>query len=270
MAVIISERTKSRKSKVGLDPTNSSCVLEFVAVGSTNDFEVRAAANAMTPITYGGMFRQNFEIEHQGAGVWYVDCEYSFLQPRTPGQSVYSFETSGGTQHVNISKETIETYHWGTGDPPDYKGAIGVNGDSVEGVDITVPVFNFSETHYIPARLVTAAYKLILFYATGKTNNAAWKGLAEGEALFLGAQGSLRGGPNDFWEINYKFAGLPNRNDILIGGDPDRVVTKKGWEYMWTRYQDKVDQNVLVKQPITTYVERLYDSYSFALLGIGV
>jgi len=32
---------------------------------------------------------------------------------------------------------------------PDFKGAIGVTHDNVEGVDIAVPVYSFSETHYL-------------------------------------------------------------------------------------------------------------------------
>ena len=34
---------------------------------------------------------------------------------------------------------------------------------SVDGVNITVPVYNFSETHYIAAASVIAAYKATLF-----------------------------------------------------------------------------------------------------------
>jgi len=34
-----------------------------------------------------------------------------------------------------------------TATPPDFQGAIGVTQTEVEGVDITVPVYHFSETH---------------------------------------------------------------------------------------------------------------------------
>ena len=46
-------------------------------------------------------------------------------------------------------------------------------------------------------------------------------------------------------------------------------VNKKGWEYVWVRYADAEDQDVLVKQPIAVYVERVYEEGDFAALGIG-
>jgi hypothetical protein len=42
------------------------------------------------------------------------------------------------------------------------------------------------------------------------------------------------------------------------------------WEYLWVRYGDVEDQKVLVKQPESAYVERVYEPGNFALLGIGV
>jgi len=60
-------------------------------------------------------------------------------------------------------------------------------------VDITVPVYSFSETHYNSLAFVTESYKQTLFGLTGKVNNAAFKGFAAGEVLFLGASGSKRG-----------------------------------------------------------------------------
>jgi hypothetical protein len=50
---------------------------------------------------------------------------------------------------------------------------------------------------------------------------------------------------------------------------PITGITKRGWDYLWVRYADAEDQNVLVKQPIAAYVERVYLDGNFALLGIG-
>ncbi len=82
----------------------------------------------------------------------------------------------------------------GTGQTaPNFRGAIGVTADSVEGVDIAVPVYQFAETHYQPDSVITPTYKGTLFSLTGRTNNGAFKGFAAGEVLFLGAAGSKRG-----------------------------------------------------------------------------
>jgi hypothetical protein len=50
---------------------------------------------------------------------------------------------------------------------------------------------------------------------------------------------------------------------------PITGITKRGWDYLWVRYADAEDQNVLVKQPIAAYVERVYQDGNFVLLGIG-
>jgi len=149
----------------------------------------------------------------------------------------------------------------------DFAGALGVTHDNVEGVDITVPVYHFAETHYLDDAVVTPAYRGTLFGLTGKVNNASFKGLAAGECLFLGASGSKRG--EDDWEISFRFAGSPNRTDIQVG--PITVASKKGWEYLWARYADEEDagSSTLVKRPIAAYVEKVYENGDFSALGIG-
>jgi hypothetical protein len=142
-----------------------------------------------------------------------------------------------------------------------------VTHDSVEGCDITVPVYNFSETHYFAAGYVTGSYKATLFALTGRTNNAAFKGFAEGEVLFLGASGSQRG--DDSWEITFRFAASPNVTGLTIGSITG--IAKKGWEYLWVQYEDAEDSGSksVVKRPASVHVERVYDSGSLAGLSIG-
>jgi len=113
---------------------------------------------------------------------------------------------------------------------------------------------------------VTGAYKVILFHMTGRVNAFPFKGFAPGEVLFLGASGSLRG--QEDWEITFRFAASPNAINLKVG---DIVgIVKKGWEYLWVRYADAEDENVLVKQPTAAYVEQVYEYGDFALLGIRV
>ena len=66
-------------------------------------------------------------------------------------------------------------------------------GENVEGVDIAIPVYNFSETHYKSAASVSTSYRLALFRVTGTVNSSSFRGFAAGEVLFLGASGSRRG-----------------------------------------------------------------------------
>jgi hypothetical protein len=278
VAAIIVEKFDSGGATVG--PDSPSVDLQFAVLGTELDLDVRALVEATIPAIFRGMVFQNYHIDHKGGGVWDVSVRYGPfdteadeanpggppVQPADVLGPSYTFETSGGTQHITQSLETIARHAKPGKNPPDLKGAIGVNGDSVEGTDITVPVFRFAETYSIPVALVTHGYKITVFQLTGKVNNAAFKGFAAGEVLFLGASGSRRN--LDRWEITYQFAASPNAVGLQVGDMAG--INKKGWEYLWVRYSDVEDQKVLVKQPESAYVERVYESGNFALLGIGV
>lgn len=277
MAIIL-EKFDSGGATIGPDSPNVD--LSFAVIGTESDLDVRAMVEATIPAVVRGMVFQNYRIDHKGSGVWDVTVRYGRLEgeagaapesgspPAAPGDPLgpsYSFETSGGTQHITQSLQTIARHGKPGKNAPDLKGAIGFNNDSVEGTDITVPVFRFSETYSIPAPLVTHAYKLTLFQLTGRTNAAAFKGFAAGEVLFLGASGSRRS--LEKWEITYQFAASSNALNLQVGDIAG--IDKKGWEYLWVRYGDVEDQKVLVKQPESVYVERVYEPGNFALLGIG-
>jgi hypothetical protein len=263
MAIII-EKYDSRETTVGVD--SPSVDLLYTVAGTEDDSAVRTLVEATIPAMYAGLVFQHYRIAHQGGGVWEVAARYGKLEPKQPGDSSYSFDTSGGTQKITQSLQTVASYAPPGDAAPDFKGAIGVSTDSVEGTDITVPVFSFKETHYIPIALVTGAYKATLFYLTGRVNNAPFKGFATGEVLFQGASGSQRG--TDDWEITFHFAASPNATGLTIGDITG--INKKGWEYLWVRYEDAVDEDTLVKQPAAVYVEQVYPYGDFSLLGIGV
>ena len=263
MPVTIDEKFDSRESTVGIE--SPSIDLLYIVQGTDDDGTVRSTVEAMIPIVYGGLPFQDYHISPQGAGVWEVSARYGKKDPKETGESSFSFDTGGGTTHVTQSLQTTNKYAPAGKTAPNFKGAIGVTHDSVEGTDVTIPVYNFTETHYIPIASVTGAYKATLFGLTGRTNNGGFKGFAAGEVLFLGASGSQRG--EDDWEITFRFAASPNVSGLSVGDISG--INKKGWEYLWVRYADAEDENVLVKQPIAAYVEKVYDEGNFAGLGIG-
>jgi len=269
MAVTVIERYDSRALSGG---DTATAELVFLIRGTADDAVAYSALLAGAPTSHQGLVRQTARTEpldvdaaDEARSTWLGVVGYGREARAVVGESSFSFDTSGGTQHITQSIQTVAKYAKAGQTAPDFKGAIGVSQNEVEGVDLTMPVYQFSETHILSAGTVDAAYKGKLFALTGRTNDAVFKGCQTGECLFLGARGSMRTGGD--WEVAFQFAASPNRANFAVGDIT--VVSKKGWEYMWVRYTDAVDQNQFVKQPVAVYVERVYEAGDFAELGIG-
>lgn len=272
----IYEHWESGRATSGMESTRE---LKYVVLDASTELDALSLAASTAPATLAGfgvnriLRRKTISANPLGAGVWDVVVPYEGADNNQDQDSQRSFDTGGGTAHITQSLDTVGTYERVVIPmlpgilAPDFKGAIGVNGDSVDGVDITVPVLNFTETLRIPNEDMTREYQLSLFALTGTVNNAAFKGFAAGEVLFLGASGAIRG--IEEWEIAFKFAASPNAEDIPVGDIT--VDSKKGWEYLWIRYEDDVDDDAkrLVKRPVAAYVEKVYRDGDFSLLGIG-
>jgi len=245
----------------------------WIITGTNDELVAKTSFLAFLPTAIDGLPFQNAHVEQIAPLVWDGTANYGKAQQSEPpqtGDSVFNFDTSGGTQHITQSLANVGNHAPAGVTAPDYKGAIGATHDGVEGVDITVPVYTFSETHYLAPAAVTPGYKATLYFLTGKVNNSGFKGTAAGECLFLGATGTRRGTDvDDDWEINFRFAASPNRTGIVIGTITG--INKKGWEYLWVRYEDIEDNDakVLVKRPASVHIERVYESGDFSALGIG-
>lgn len=251
------ELYRSREGVESLD--DPSAVLIYLITGTNDDATVRTTIEAAAPATYLGLEIHDYDFRPLGNQLWEAAVHYGLR--KITGQSSYSFDTGGGTSHITQSKATVASYPAGSAN---FQGAIGVSGDAVDGCDITVPVYNFQETHYLNAAYVDSAYKATLFSLTGKVNAATFKGFAAGEVLFLGASGAQRG--LDDWEITFKFAASPNATGLAVGGITG--ISKGGWNHLWVLYADDVNANTLIKRPVAAYVERVYDAGNFTLLGI--
>jgi len=267
MPVTIDEKFESRRITTGANP---SVELIYIARGSNDDVEVMNAALAAVPASYNLMPLQDVSIEPTGELLWSVTVKYAVsnvIPPPPTGGSTFSFDTGGGTIHITQSLATVGFAPPGK-TAPDHKGAIGVDGNTVNGVDIVTRTYGFSETGYIADSLVTDTYKGNLFDLTGKVNDAPFKGTAAGECLFMGASGSKRNDSD--WEINFRFAAAKNATNVDVGGI---VVTQKnGWDYLWVSYEQVKDEtsNAMVMNPTAAYVEQVYEIGDFSLLGIGV
>jgi hypothetical protein len=180
---------------------------------------------------------------------------------------VMTFDTGGGTQKITQSIQTRGMYAPEDETPTDHKGAIGATKDNVEGVDISVPVHNWSEKHYLSATIVTPGFRKNLSLQTSRTNGGAFRGFDVDQVQFQGATGSKTG--QELWEVTFKFAAGPHLQDITIGDISG--ITKRAWDYLWVSYEDIHDagSNAVAKNPKEVYVEQVYFQGDFSTLGIG-
>jgi len=267
MAIEAWERFGSRESSSA--KRGSSSDLKYIARGSNDHAAVRQFVFDLLPIGFDGLELQNLHLEQIGDGLWEASARFGdpdeeeSQEPPETGDSSISFDTAGGSTHIT---QSYETHDYGS-DPPAFGGAIGVTDDAVEGVDITIPSLRFSETHYLPAAMVTQAYIVTVSRLTGKVCNHGFRGFDAGEILFAGASGSKRGRGD--WEVTFNFEVSENEQNLSVGSIHN--IQKNGWWYLWALYKDREDPNAraVIKKPVAVYVERVYPEASFAPLGIG-
>ena len=274
MPVTTLERVTSRRRTTGSSPSIERL---YRTIGTASEIAALADVEAAAPSADSGLPRRQIDLEPDwvdtiiGDGAWNAVVTYGTETVPDVAESSFSFDTTGGTQHIAHALATIAAYAPAGGTAPDFDGALNVTDQGVEGLDIELPVYRFAETHYTEDDDVTPAYKGTLFSLTGRVNNNTFKGLAAGDCLFLGAQGTRRGaGADDLWEISYQFAGSPNVTGLSVG--PITNISKLGWEYLWVRYAVAEDATAkaLVRKPIAVYIEQIYKVGDFSQLDIGV
>ena len=234
---------------------------QYYAEGYDDEEDVIAAVIAASPSDINGLIRRSVEVSPIDGDKWYAIVKYDAWI----SESEFIFDTTGGTQHITMSLETINRYNPAGEAAVDHGGAIGVDVDSVKGCDIVVPALAFSERHKLDQGTVTGAYKLALAGLTGKVNNGSFKGFSAGEVLFMGASGRLVG--NEKWDIEYRFVANPNITGLTMGTITG--IAKKGHEYLWVEFVDDDSADNPIKKPRQVNIARDYQSANFAGIGIG-
>ena len=250
--------------------------IPYLVFGVSDESAALAAARPKVK-TVSGMSLESIEVVERVSGdTWKVKAIYEVdddgEQPDDTGEeedtTVFAFDTGGGTKHLNQSIKTDGKY---PNTAPDFAGAIEVDNEgNVNGVDVTMPVLNFTETHTLAGSRVSTSYKKTLASLTGTVNKSGFRGFSAGEVLFLGASGTKRSKKSSApWEITYRFAVSPNQAGLQVGDI--KVARKYGWDYLWVRYADKVAEGGknVVKKPVGVYVEMVYPEGDFGNLGIG-
>jgi hypothetical protein len=271
----------------------------FNVIGTSNENVLHASCNqaisSLYPFwQYPGqplvrLRAESYSVEYQGDDCWKVTIAYEKIgaddaSQTAPLKRARSFDTSGGTRHVtnalDMNNGDVGERKYGPGgldDAASFKGAINVDDNGVNGVDIVVPALSWTESYDVPSNYVTNAYIKNIASVTGSVNKEAFRSFQPGEVLFAGASGThewdeQRGyGP---WSLSFKFVASPNVGQTLPKAKIGDIanVEAYGHEVVWVRYATDADaaKNQLVRLPVAVYCNRVYPDGDFSKIGIGV
>ena len=275
MAITIDEAVDSQQGALG-DGAREE--LRYKARGSADGDAIRRAVWYNAPSYHNGLVKKSVDadpifVDEGRPEKCFWDARVHYGRRRSEpdtGEARMDFEVGGGTQHITQSLETVGAYAAPGKTPLNTGGAIGLTREGeVEGVDIEVPTFSWTETHYLDDDQVTMAYVDALFRLYAHVNTLYFRKFAPGEVLFVGARGASRTDSQEGdWEVQFSFKASPNRDDIYVNGIGP--IRKRGWEYLWVYYEKREDADTgfTVPRPHSVYVEGVYNWGDFRVLGI--
>jgi hypothetical protein len=209
MAIVWVEDNASRSATIARIGRKAQSVYKksFKLFGSTDDLAIHADINQQLTLSalywdYPGnpemrLQAESYSVEYLGDDAWQLEVTYTKEGAEDPEQPDRSFDTGGGTQHITQAQPvgsggTLDFENRFPSGAANQSGAIGVDGDSVNGVDIVVPALTWTETYDVPHQFITADYIKNLSKVTGTVNADTFRTFPAGEILFLGASGSRR------------------------------------------------------------------------------
>ncbi len=269
---------------VKLNSNGDDATLKYIVTESADALTTIGIASTTVPSSYLSLPFSSFSYSEKGSGVWYITANYKRELSRSSstsgggggggiGQSLghrFSFDIGGGSQRVQRSLETLSSTPV-NGQPaietPDYQKYVNVTDDAIEGYDVEVSSYAWSETHDMPSSVITPAYKKIIKGANKHVCDATFRGFPAAEVLFLGVTGTIDS-KEDFYRMTFSFLQSDNLTAIEIGSV--NTIEKKGHEYLWVQFEDTLDEKSIIKKPTYVFVEKSYEEADLSKLEIGV
>ena len=161
--LIVSERFESNEINIG---DSSSITRQFIleyppGYDEVSDLQAEADFVAGLARVYGGFGLASYTLKIFSYNKWFATATYG-SGSSSDEDKVMTFDTSGGSHHITQSLSTSQRYGLPGSTAPNFNGAINVTLTGVEGTDIVVPVYNFTETHYRSNAKAGAEYRQIL------------------------------------------------------------------------------------------------------------
>ena len=264
----IIERWDSRSGTEGNDAGSQDWV--YVVAYADNEAEAVALVAGAAPLTAvlplgKTITRQGFSWEIDEGDLVVVTVKYNESTP--PDEFDFSFDTTGKTEKITQAIRNVANYA-ASGTAPDFKGAIGVSKDGVEGCEIPTRSFKWTETHEVPLELLAfTGYAQVLEAVTGTKNAGGFRGRAARSCIFLGAQGGKKSA--DKGQVTYHFESGKHITGLSSGQITG--IAKQAWDYLWYRFEEKEDAaaKALVKRATSAHVDEVIPEADWSVLGIG-
>lgn len=203
---------------------------EYTVSGTLSRLEAQIALAAACPASVPGcdvdgteidIFLQKLDLNEIGGGVWHGTADYA----NTPDQIDLSFHVGTQTTKYFQALEHVRTYDCVVGGSnttgplngiPDFNGAIGVNGESVDGVDVEIAKLEFTITIKRSFASLAASYLWTIANMTPSVNDEdftfTFKGqtftFPRGSVLFRGCPMSV----NSDNQVQFQFGFSYSKN----------------------------------------------------------
>jgi len=291
------EKLGSRRKSEDIEGENSNGEIIYIITGTNDDAIVMNTALVRMPYTFRGLRRDNIDINPVGPDQWEATASYSDPEKEEDdeedgdsletGEGVWSFDTTGETHNLKYTRDDpLDTnprvqnrqrrgFASGGSRGGLMYGAINVDGDSVNGVDIVVPSLKMTYRTKLSKGFVSVSWVRKVAAITGTTNAQPFYGFDPGELLFMGISGeeSTQSDP----QVTFSFQASSNFSEPQIydvvetDGETTVEMTKKGWEYLWFYYETVEDPTTkrTKPKPVDVYINQIYDESDFTVLGIG-
>jgi len=286
MAITVTERPDSGS---GSDGQRKRDEKRYLVRGTADGGEAKAALAAEAPATYNGLYRKSWDVDpvfidsqNPAVCLWEGAVQYGPAETERPepelGETLIRSRSGGGTEHLVVAIAHRGAYTPGAEAAPPAHG-IGDDGEgNIEGVDVEAPRYEFTVTKVFTdpasapsedtlralAATVNSAEFSVTDSRTGRTITCA-----AGECLFRGHEAGAARSDGGL-EITYNFAVRQNRANFTIPGTGITVDGKRGWDYLWCRYEQAEDAGAgrLYAKAIGAYVDQVYHETDFSALGI--
>jgi len=286
MTITVTERPDSGSGSDGEQRRDEK---RYQVRGTADGVAARNALRDNSPDTYGGHPRKGWDVDpvyvdtqNPARCLWegvvqYGPAETERIEPEI-GETLIRSRSGGGAEHMVVAISHRGAYTPGVEAAPENHG-IGDDGEgNVEGVDVEAPRYEFTVTK-IFTNPASAPSEDTLRALAGTVNNAAFSvtdsrtgrtiTCAAGECLFKSHEAGAARSDGGL-QIVYNFAVQANRTNFEIPGSGITVDEKKGWDYLWCRYEQAEDGAAkrLYAKAVAAYVDQVYRETSFSALGI--